>query len=224
MTNNMPEVNNNRIKRETQVKALVLSKLLLARRISTQTIIADEYPLTGTGVRADIALLHKSRFIGVEIKTEADTLRRLPRQLDVYRDNFDHTLLVIARKHFINFNSADYPDIEIWSIGQADQLTRISSPKTKVTQNKALSRLRLLTKSENKKYAEVTNPRERFSKAFSERYLSTTNRFWSSVQGNIMPENIKILSRLHEIRKQKIANDEILAKTIRAWGEFKNSR
>lgn len=48
--------------------------------------------------RADLALLGR-RMDGFEIKTERDTLRRLPRQVDAYGRLFDRCTVVVADNH-----------------------------------------------------------------------------------------------------------------------------
>jgi hypothetical protein len=48
--------------------------------------------------RADLAVIGRS-MDGFEIKTERDTLRRLPRQIEAYGRLFDRCSIVIAEKH-----------------------------------------------------------------------------------------------------------------------------
>lgn len=57
----------------------------------------DELGLAGE-VRVDVAVLNGS-FSGFEIKSERDTLKRLPKQVEVYSKILDYMTLVVADRH-----------------------------------------------------------------------------------------------------------------------------
>lgn len=59
----------------------------------------EEFWVPRTHERADLAVIGRSMY-GFEIKTERDTLRRLPRQIEAYGRLFDRCSVVIAEKHF----------------------------------------------------------------------------------------------------------------------------
>lgn len=61
------------------------------------TRILDELDIAGQ-VRVDTVVLNGS-FAGFEIKSASDTLRRLPRQVEVYSQVLDYATLVVARNH-----------------------------------------------------------------------------------------------------------------------------
>ncbi|MBT2533921.1 sce7726 family protein [Arthrobacter sp. ISL-48] len=63
----------------------------------SETKLIDELSLAGE-VRVDVAVLNGS-FSGYEIKSAHDTLRRLPKQVEVYSKMLDHMTLVVADKH-----------------------------------------------------------------------------------------------------------------------------
>jgi hypothetical protein len=58
----------------------------------------DELWVPRSNERADMALLGR-RMDGFEIKTERDTLKRLPRQVAAYGRLFDRCTVVVAEKH-----------------------------------------------------------------------------------------------------------------------------
>jgi hypothetical protein len=58
----------------------------------------DEFWVPRSHERADLAVIGRS-IDGFEIKTERDTLRRLPRQIDAYGRLFDRCSVVVAEKH-----------------------------------------------------------------------------------------------------------------------------
>lgn len=61
------------------------------------TRILDEMDVAGQ-VRIDTVVLNGS-FAGFEIKSASDTLRRLPRQIEVYSQVLDFATLVVAKNH-----------------------------------------------------------------------------------------------------------------------------
>jgi len=115
---------------ESQLKAALLNKLRSRRRIGLKTIVANELPLGTTGVRADLALLGR-RFIGIEVKSELDSLRRLRKQLTVYERYFDRTILLVAEKHLIRLKLEPDSRIEIWSCSSSGILSQITASPAK---------------------------------------------------------------------------------------------
>jgi hypothetical protein len=57
-----------------------------------------EFWVPRTNERADLAVIGSGMF-GFEIKSDRDTLRRLPRQVDAYGRLFDHCTIVAAERH-----------------------------------------------------------------------------------------------------------------------------
>src|SRR5690348_12382197 len=62
-----------------------------------QTLFVDELGLCGQ-VRVDVAVVNGA-LSGYELKSENDTLRRLPTQVEVYSRVLDFATLVVAKKH-----------------------------------------------------------------------------------------------------------------------------
>ncbi|TPL84173.1 sce7726 family protein [Mesorhizobium sp. B2-3-14] len=84
-------------KAEPTAKAALLSALKMARKLSRSTVMS-ELVVGGQSNRADIVLAN-DRLSCFEIKTHADTLVRLPKQLDTFTRCFDETTVVAASKH-----------------------------------------------------------------------------------------------------------------------------
>src|SRR4051812_8285009 len=61
------------------------------------TLFVDELDLGGL-VRVDVAAVNGALW-GYEIKSERDTLRRLPTQVEVYSRVLDFAALVVAERH-----------------------------------------------------------------------------------------------------------------------------
>lgn len=64
---------------------------------ATHTIIIDELPICWGDARIDVAVVNCS-FHGYEIKSERDTLERLPRQASLYNKIFDTVTLVCCER------------------------------------------------------------------------------------------------------------------------------
>jgi hypothetical protein len=81
---------------EAVVRA-ALRKHLLAETANARDAL-EELWVPRSHERADLALIGH-RMDGFEIKTERDTLRRLPRQVGAYGRLFDRCVVVVAEKH-----------------------------------------------------------------------------------------------------------------------------
>lgn len=84
--------------RDSDVRTALHTRLrhLHARELEATRFI-DELGVAGE-VRIDTAVLNGS-FAGYEIKSAQDTLRRLPKQVEVYSKVLDYATLVVAENH-----------------------------------------------------------------------------------------------------------------------------
>ena len=73
-------------------------RLLSHAQACPDTLVIDELGLDHGSCRIDIAVIN-GHIRGVEIKAEADTLERLPRQVAAYGEVVDKALLIVAPKH-----------------------------------------------------------------------------------------------------------------------------
>lgn len=62
------------------------------------TLFVDELDLCGE-VRVDVAVINGS-LSGYELKSAKDTLRRLPKQVELYSKMLDYAVLVVAENHY----------------------------------------------------------------------------------------------------------------------------
>jgi len=72
--------------------------LLTHAQACPDTLVIDELGLDHGSCRIDIAVIN-GHIRGVEIKAEADTLERLPRQVAAYSEVVDKALLIVDTKH-----------------------------------------------------------------------------------------------------------------------------
>lgn len=79
---------------ERELRCVVKSTVAHA---GAPALVVDEFVLSEQG-RIDIALIG-DHFLGYELKSDLDTLTRLPRQMEVYGQVFDFCTLVVTPRH-----------------------------------------------------------------------------------------------------------------------------
>lgn len=84
--------------RDSDVRHAAYGRLLIHAQACPDTLVIDELGLDHGGCRIDIAVIN-GHIRGIEIKAEADTLARLPRQVAAYGDVVDKASLIVAPKH-----------------------------------------------------------------------------------------------------------------------------
>jgi len=73
-------------------------KRLHRQHEDSETVVVDELGLKHGRCRADIAVIN-GHFVGYEIKSDKDSLRRLPEQINVYSAVFDRASVIVGEKH-----------------------------------------------------------------------------------------------------------------------------
>lgn len=84
--------------RDADVRSAVLQLLRNAHQDESTTRIVEEMGIWSGTVRIDIAVIN-GELSGVELKSDRDTLDRLPTQADLYSRVFDRMTLVVGAKH-----------------------------------------------------------------------------------------------------------------------------
>ena len=84
--------------RDSDVRQAAYRRLLTHAQACPDTLVVDELGLDHGSCRIDIAVIN-GHIRGVEIKAEADTLERLPRQVVAYSEVVDKALLIVGPKH-----------------------------------------------------------------------------------------------------------------------------
>jgi hypothetical protein len=85
--------------RDSEIRSALRIKLEFLHIREPETAIIDELSLCQGNARVDIAVVNGT-FSGYEIKSDRDTLIRLPRQLAIYELCFDLMTIVVGEKHF----------------------------------------------------------------------------------------------------------------------------
>lgn len=83
---------------ELAAKAALLDFIIQSEGIGASSAVISELELRSSGRRADLVITHP-RLEAYEIKTHADTLIRLPSQLDTFSRAFPFVHAVVAKRH-----------------------------------------------------------------------------------------------------------------------------
>lgn len=83
---------------DREVRQALHSRVLREHHGQPNTLVLDELGLRHGTVRVDIAVVN-GFLHGYEIKSDADTLTRLPTQVDVYSKVLDRATLVVGERH-----------------------------------------------------------------------------------------------------------------------------
>jgi hypothetical protein len=83
---------------DNHIRAAARSKLLAAAGQCADTLIVEELGLAHGAVRVDIAVIN-GHIRALEIKGDADTLARLPRQAEAYGQVADRASLIATERH-----------------------------------------------------------------------------------------------------------------------------
>jgi hypothetical protein len=84
--------------RDQIVRQAFHKTILKSAHDDVDTFVLDELGLKNGEIRADIAVLN-GKLVGYEIKTENDTLYRLPSQVKGYNEVFDKAFIIVSNNH-----------------------------------------------------------------------------------------------------------------------------
>lgn len=213
---------------ESLIKSDVLSSLRRRRIINRHSIIASEFVLGSTGRRADLAVYNGTSFVGIEIKSKHDSLRRLRDQLETYNSCFDEVLLVLHERHLNEAFHIAPPNVPIFSITKSDQMSLVREASGSSKKNASTS-LKLLTLAELKrlvglpagslaKRADLLRAARQLpdsvifdavTASFMKTYSETSAKFWHHVRKrNISIDAMSHLSRFSSERADLIQRKE----------------
>lgn len=172
-------------------------------------IVAIEYDLGSSGIRADVAVF-ADEYIGVLIKVAADTLKEISAEYQTVSRYFDRTILLVAPDHLESFDIAAVPGAAIWTIGVNGEFVEIDAGEANTIGLSAY--FELLSVDEKRRLLEplrvhapvwargeapisIAQAREHFGAAIVARYATASENFWTPVSGrSVAPED---LARLH---------------------------
>ncbi len=85
--------------RDIHIRTAMLDKLHKIHQDQADAKIVQEMGVWAGTVRVDIAVLN-GEMVGYELKSDSDTLGRLPMQAEIYSRVFDRMTLVVGDRHF----------------------------------------------------------------------------------------------------------------------------
>lgn len=83
---------------DRDVRAALLAQVLAAHSARPETLLVQEFGLSHGACRVDICVINGS-FHGYELKSESDSLTRLPSQVELYGQCLDRCTLVSSPNH-----------------------------------------------------------------------------------------------------------------------------
>ena len=83
---------------DPDIRAVLKSRLQIKHALETDTVVVEELGLCQGQVRVDMAVVN-GVLHGYEIKSDCDTLRRLPNQVVAYGKVLDRATLVVGVRH-----------------------------------------------------------------------------------------------------------------------------
>lgn len=199
---------------EPQIKAAFINKAFNDKKPEDQ-IILNEFNIENSTRRVDLVVISKNMIEAFEIKSEADSLKRLEGQIKKYSEYFDKVTVILAKKHKSKACELLGKDIGIWEF-EENNLKVIKKGRKKIIKNKE-NIMKLMTAYELKnlsksldmkttfykrkdlelllsKYPTETI-REAAIKALEERYKKRYVNFLETISGkNVKQEDLYLLS------------------------------
>jgi hypothetical protein len=221
---------------EADIKALALETLRKDSLLDKSTIIASELRIPGVARRVDLALVG-DEFVGIEIKSERDTLRRLEGQVSGYLRYFEKVILVAAERHvpkalrIIPWWVGLYvitPDGEIDRIRNAEQAHDLQTTDlVKLLTNSELRKLlrdsrdgmvarhELLRLAGERPHSAVMSD---VRSALRVRYQHTSQAFWRTVRNS--PVKSRHVSKLSRFSDRRQRHEEFERRNEERWRDW----
>lgn len=114
--------------RDIDVRRAVLDKMQRLHASDPDTLVVEEVGLCQGLARIDIAVVNGSLH-GYELKSERDTLDRLPAQLGAYSQALEFVTVVAAKKHLTELKTIIPPWWGIWSASQKGQVITLTNKR-----------------------------------------------------------------------------------------------
>lgn len=83
---------------DNHIRSALRTELAVEYATEPDSVVFDEFVVGHGAARVDIAVVGSS-LAGFEIKSDLDTLERLPRQVRFYNSVFDHVTLLVGYRH-----------------------------------------------------------------------------------------------------------------------------
>lgn len=199
---------------ENDIKAMLIQHLRHKQVISSNSVLINEFNIDGFTNRVDLVIAEDNGLFAYEIKSEADSLQRLEKQIEKYSQFFDKVIVVAAAKHISNVLSIVSDDIGVWEVTQSGFKIVQRGRASKSQEREYL--LRILNVKELKRLAansgripdairrnfleavlsdvSYAQLRKAVIEALRERYYNSSMNFWQIASDCVKPCHITELS------------------------------
>jgi hypothetical protein len=226
---------------ELKIKALLLNYLVNKGDLNSSMSVINEFTIDKLSRRADLVALDDKKMVAYEIKSEADTLKRLDGQVTKYLEYFDKVVIVAATKHINSVIAMVPSNVAVWevtdnnfTVRQRGRIEIIKSRNSLISllNSKELlklsKKLNLSIKLKSRKSLEeilskspIYSLREAALNNIKRRYRSTNDNFWNKTEKrNISTQDITLLSHYIYERKQE-KNNKVKKQQLWANWELK---
>jgi hypothetical protein len=204
---------------EDRAKAQVLNNLLLRKIIRRGDLLGTEFVFGSSGTRADIVIFSKT-MIGVEVKSSADTLRRLPSQVESYYDYCNEVIFAVAPKHLAGLKMMGIPLSDTWSLLEDGSVREFDSRRLDGGRGNVEA---ILTQCQLQRLNKIAPQGDKKRPALalallSERFVDSSRNFWSHIgRRKIRASDIRLLSRFRLERQELALNAQAQRKQWDDW-------
>lgn len=220
---------------EPEIKAKVINFLLKEGLNYAGATLLNEYAVDKHSRRVDLLLVTDNESIAFEIKSEADSLRRLDGQIEKYLNFFDKLILVAAPKHIDEIMKVAPKNVAVWQVctkgilliqeGNLKPITEISNLLKLMTAKELLRLAAQLSLSTGYKtrlqleavleHTPLNLLRETTFSNIKNRYAKANNLFWQSVNGGeVHSSQISLLSLYQADRLARVNRNKLKILTL----------
>lgn len=203
---------------EIELKAAVLNRLLALNMLRRGDLLMSELPLPGTSVRADlVCLAANGRLLGIEIKSDRDSLSRLDRQLDTYRTYFDEVIVAVGQRHLARVLDSTDAEISVWVARGGQSLENVRDCCTQRCAPKSGADLLTQRQARDARTAD----RSAYRDALRNRFSKTSDMFWqATTHREIEPKDLRQLSRFEGMRAEATKSQAVREAMLSSWANF----
>ena len=215
---------------EPEIKILVLKHLSESGLLTGNESIINEFTVNAHARRVDLAVVNDNYLVAFEIKSEADSLARLEKQINNDLNFFDKVTVVASTKHIDKVLKIVPSNVAVWEVDGTCLKVRRRGKICKITNKESLIKLmkvnellRIITRlnifyntkhrRSLEKIANKISIKELRSSSLSfikHRYQTTSLLFYRKIEeGNLSSEDIEVLSLYQKKRRdKKVANEK----------------
>lgn len=196
---------------EKEIKALTLEKLINAGKININSLVLSELSLAKKARRIDLAYISEREMVAIEIKSERDTLLRLPGQIQEYKKYFDRVIVVAAAKFIPEITKKSDDEIEVWELH--GEKIKTAKRGRKINKHYKESYISLMTKREINILANMADLNTKNLPMYEMKkiVLENSHRISTTKVKDVLIEGLK---RKHELPSHKFLMKSIENKRV----------